>query len=132
MKNEQLFKTAIKWLNKNYGNLELYDTEKYTDYIFYMKNGEIIFDYNKKNGRAYISYEHIWLFFSNVFGMEYEQIQEVTKLWVEEHYKLDVTTTTKRFKKGLTSVEEHYKLDVTTTRYRKTYSIWWWRNIIKN
>jgi hypothetical protein len=93
MKNEQLYKTAIKWLNKNYGNLGVYETEKRPDYIFYIKNGEVILDYNKKNGVVYVSHNHIWSFLENFFSMEIQQIQEVTKLWVEEHYKLGVTTT---------------------------------------
>jgi hypothetical protein len=115
MKNEQLYKTSIKWLNKNYGNLTPYETDGYPNHVFYIKNGEVIFEYNKKNGRAYISYGHIWSFFRDVFGMEYEQIQEVTKLWVEEHYKLGVTTTeVKQWEVNL-MVEEHYKLGVTTT-----------------
>jgi hypothetical protein len=93
MKNEQLYKTAIKWLNKNYGNLTPYETEEYPDNIFYMKDGEVVFEYDKRNGRVYISYDKVWSFLENFFSMVIQQIQEVTKLWVEEHYKLGVTTT---------------------------------------
>jgi hypothetical protein len=89
----KLYETAIKWLNKNYGDLTPYETEESMEYISYMKNDELIFDYNKKKGVVYVSYDKIWSFLENFFSMEYEQIQEVTKLWMEEHYKLRVTTT---------------------------------------
>jgi preprotein translocase subunit SecA len=91
--DSKLNKIVIKWLNLEFGDLTPYETEEYPDYIFYMKNKEVVFEYNKKNGLVYISYQKVWSFLENIFGMEYKQIQEVTKLWVEEHYKLGVTTT---------------------------------------
>ena len=89
----KLEKFLIKWLNDNYGDLEPYETEEYSDYIFYRKDKEIIFGYNKKNGYVYVNYDEIWSFLEGMFGMEYEQIQDITKEWVEERYNLRVTTT---------------------------------------
>jgi hypothetical protein len=57
-----------------------------------MKDGEVIFDYNKKNRDVYISYD-IWLFLDSFFGMEYKEIQDLLKQWVEKHYKLRVRRT---------------------------------------
>ena len=84
---------AKKWLTYNYGDLGRYKIDKFPDYIFYMKDGEVIFDYNQKNRSCNISYDEIWSFFETVFHLEYEEIQGITKEWVEEHYKLGVTTT---------------------------------------
>ncbi len=89
----KLERVAINWLNDNYGDLEPYETEEYSDHIFYRKNKEIIFGYNKKNGYVYMNYDEIWSFLEGMFGMGYEQIQELTKVWVEERYNLRVTTT---------------------------------------
>ena len=111
----KLEKTAINWLNDEYNDLEPFETNKYSDYIFYMKNGNVIFDYNKKNDVVYINYDEVWSFFETFFGMEYQQIRDITKAWVEEHYKLRVTTTCGGFPYAKTWVEEHYKLRVTTT-----------------
>ena len=86
-------RAIIKWLNSEYGNLTPYETEKYPDYIFFKKDGKVIFEYNKENGDVDISYDHIWSFLSSFFGLKYEEIQDLTKEWVEEHYKLGVTTT---------------------------------------
>jgi len=89
----KLNNVVIKWLNKNYGDLKPFETDEYPYSIFYIRDKEVFFEYNKKNGFVYISYDDIWSFLENIFSMEYKQIQEVTKLWVEEHYNLRVTTT---------------------------------------
>jgi hypothetical protein len=82
-----------KWLTDNYGNLERYETDEYPNYTFFTKDGKVILDYNQKNGYCSVNYEEIWSFLSSVFQLEYEEIQSITKEWVEEHYKLRVTTT---------------------------------------
>ncbi len=89
----QMDRAVIKWLNLEYGDLEPFEIEKNPYYIFFMKDGEVVFDYNKKNGYVGISYDNIWSFLSSFFGLEYKEIQDITKEWVEEHYKLGVTTT---------------------------------------
>ena len=83
-----------KWLTDNYGDLERYEINKWPDYIFYMKDGKLILDYNRKNGYCHISYKEIWSFLESVFQLQREEIQDITKEWVEGHYKLRVTTTT--------------------------------------
>ena len=100
-------RAIIKWLNLEYGDLTPYETEKRPEYIFFMKDGEVVFDYNKKNEIVHISYEKIWSFLESFFGLEYEEIQDLTKKWVEKHYKLGVTTT--------------YHLPIFQQK--------WWRNI---
>jgi hypothetical protein len=89
----QLNRAALKYLNIEYGDLEPYELGNYPDYIFYMKDGEVILQYNKKNGVVYISYDKIWSFLDSFFGLEYEEIQNLIKIWLEEHYNLRVTTT---------------------------------------
>jgi len=106
----KLEQVAINWLNKNYGDLEKIETDKYPNFIFYRKGDKIIFYYNLKSGYVYVNYDEIWSFFESYFGMEYEQIQDLTKAWVEEHYKLGVTTTIAFRKFTYRLVEEHYKL----------------------
>jgi len=91
----KLEKAAIKWLNDNYGYLEPFETEKYPDYIFYKKGDDVILDYDKKFGYVYVNYEEIWSFFERMFGMDNQQIKDITKIWVEERYNLMVTTTNK-------------------------------------
>ena len=86
-----------KWLTGNYGDLEMCETNKYPDYIFYMKDDKVIFEYNRKNGYCGISYKEIWSFLERVFQLERKEIEGITKEWVEEHYKLGATTTIERY-----------------------------------
>ncbi len=111
----KLDEIGLNWLNKNYGDLERFSHEKYPDYIFHVKNGKCILQHNKENGCVYVSYSEIWSFFKDYFSMEYQQIQYLTKVWVEEQYKLGVTTTSIDNNALDRSVEEQYKLGVTTT-----------------
>ena len=103
-------KVAIKWLNDNYGDLEPFEAEKYPNHIFYRQGKEIIFDYNKENGVVFVNDKEIWSFFESFFGMNYQQIQVITKIWVEERYNLRVSRTVRlKFLNG-NVVEERYKL----------------------
>jgi hypothetical protein len=94
--------------------MEPFIMKEYPDYIFHMKDGKCILQYNKKNGYVYVSYREIWKFFESFFNMDDQLIKDITKIWVEEYYKMGVTTT-HRFR-GFNSrqVEEHYKMGVTS------------------
>jgi hypothetical protein len=89
----RLERLAINWLNDNYGDLEPYEIEEEPDYIFYKKGNRVIFEYNKNSEAIYVNYDEIWKIFDDYFTMEYEQIQHIIKMWVEEQYNLSVTTT---------------------------------------
>ena len=88
----RLYSVAMKWLNNEFGDLKLYDYNKFR--ILFMKDGEIIFDYDKKNGVVHISYKHIGNYLESFFGMGNRQIQEVIKLWMEQYYNLPVRAVT--------------------------------------
>jgi hypothetical protein len=114
MTHDKLEKLCIKWLNDNYNPMEPFIMKEYPDYIFHMKNGQCILQYNKRNGYVYVNYREIWSFFEGVFSMSNQQIKDITKIWVEEHYKKGVTTIVLAFYKIIPLVEEHYKKGVTT------------------
>ena len=107
---------AINWLNKNYNPMEPFIMEEYPDYIFHMKDGKCVLQHNKKNGYVYVSYSEIWSFFESYFSMSNQQIKDITKIWVEEHHKMGVTSTSKFRQNNACSVEEHYKKNITTER----------------
>lgn len=103
-------RVIIKWLNSEFGDLTPFKTGKYPNYIYFMKDGEVVFDYNKKNGSVAVSNDKIWSILESFFELKYKEIQDLTKQWVEEHYKLGVTTTARVFNDFGIKVEEHYKL----------------------
>jgi hypothetical protein len=89
----------IRWLNSEYGDLTPIEMEEYSNYIIFMKDDKVIFEYNKRSGVVSISYDNIWSILSNFFGLEDKEIEDITKEWVESRYKLWVTKTYK-FRKG--------------------------------
>ena len=111
----KLEKLCIKWLNENFNPMEPFIMKEYPDYVFHMKDGKCILQYNKKNGYVYVSYREIWKFFESYFSMDNQQIKDITKIWVEEHYKVGATTTRSISRSLIYKVEEHYKMGVTTT-----------------
>ncbi len=114
-------KLCIKWLNENYNPMEPFIMKEYPDYIFHMKDGKCILQYNKKNGYVYVSYSEIWKFFELYFSMSNEQIKDITKIWVEEHYKVGITTEWLKWITLMERVEEHYKVGVTKTGKYKLF-----------
>ena len=111
----KLEKLCIKWLNENYSHMVPFIMKEYPDYIFHMKDGKCILQHNKKNGYVYVSYREIWKFFEDYFSMDNQQIKDITKIWVEEHYKMGVTSTSGGLYVSDVTVEEHYKMGVTST-----------------
>ena len=112
--NDKLKDIVLNYLNKEYSRLIPYETDGYPNFIFFMKDGKFIFDYNTKHNSVHISYVHIWSFLSSIFGLNFKEIQDLTKEWVEEQFKLDVTTTIEEIDEHYLEVEEQFKLDITT------------------
>lgn len=94
-------KIAKKELTKKFGDLRPYETVGYSDIVLYIdEDKNVYFDYNKENGKSFVHYDTIWLFLEDIFSFNYKQIQQVTKEWLREHYKLGVKTTlTKNLRK---------------------------------
>jgi hypothetical protein len=120
---DKLEKLCIKWLNDNYNPMEPFIMKEYPDYIFHMKNGQCILQYNKRNGYVYVNYREIWSFFERVFSMSNQQIKDITKIWVEEHYKKGVTTIYESNPVINNVVDENYKMVVTETKGVDTYGM---------
>jgi hypothetical protein len=49
--------------------------------------------YDKKNKTVYINYYEIWLVLEDHFGLNYTEIQELTKTWLDEVHNLRGITT---------------------------------------
>ena len=72
--------------------------------IYYVDNDNLpLFSYYKKdqeskNGYYNVNYYRIWLFFEDVMGYEYTEIQEIMKEWLGTAYNLRGLTPHRRFK----------------------------------
>jgi hypothetical protein len=111
---DKLKHRIINYLNKEYSGIVDYETDDWKEHIFFMKDGKVLNYYSKINGVVYISYSKIWSLLETFFGLNYQEVQDLTKIWVEEHHRLNVTTT-RHDRYGNVTPEELHKLKSTTT-----------------
>jgi len=87
------FETPLDFLNL-FNDLEVVQSVDNLNYLlFRYEKGKNIIVYDQENGNGYINYNIIWSFLKSYFGLNYTEIQELTKEWLSETYNLRVTTT---------------------------------------
>jgi len=108
----RLNKVALSWMNKHFSpdQLEIVTSEKYPNSIFFKKDGVVVMEQDKKYKDFYFDYNDIWSFFEKFFDMEYEQIQEVLRYWLEETFKLEGYTPNANYGEVAYKLEETFKL----------------------
>lgn len=62
------------------------------DSVYYKLDGDVIFEYNKTNGHFFVDYNSVWSVFIHKFDLKYEEIVELIKSMVEDHYKWEILT----------------------------------------
>jgi len=62
------------------GNIMYYVDKDRTPLFYYYQD--------RKNGDVYINYYRLWVFFSQVIGMDYKKIQGIIMNWLEDTYNL--------------------------------------------
>ena len=85
----------------------------------YHKDGEWIFYQDCKNEKFWCNYRKYWSLFESNFGLNYVEIQSITKVLVEEALKREVGTTQLVLLRHQLEVEEALKREVGTPRHRK-------------
>jgi len=114
--NNKLENIIIKYLNKLYGDLKVYRTDKVPDSVFFVKNKKVYMEQELESGRLYVDYGTIWEDLKTIFSLETPEIQSIIIKWVEETYKLRGVTTLLQIQMNMILVEETYKLRGVTTR----------------
>ncbi len=72
-----------------FNDLESVQSEEHQDWTLYRyKKGHNIMIYDRKNDYVYINYDGIWSVLEDKFGLNYSEIQELTKRWLDEVYNL--------------------------------------------
>ena len=65
---------------------------KFPNFTFLIKNGEVWFEIekkqNEKTGYFWCSFDHYWLIFEKEFELKYTEIQSFTKGMAERYFKL--------------------------------------------
>ncbi len=94
-------------------NCDVYN-EDGLEFIYHNKDGEWIFYQDAKNEEFWANYKRYWEILEREFDMEYEEIQALTKLLVEEALKREVGTPNYIHKRDDRWVEEALKRKVST------------------
>ena len=85
----QLERVAIKWLNKNFGDLTPKKHKNRSNSVYYVNsNNKVMMEYDQKNERVFIDYYNIWLTIESLFHFKYDDTKLIMKIWLEETYKL--------------------------------------------
>ena len=75
---------------------EIKVSDKYPDYIFFVKGDEILFQQDVKNKYFYVRYNLIWSIFESKYGLNYAETQAFIKDRLETHIKLEGYTPNAR------------------------------------
>jgi hypothetical protein len=87
-------KDPLEFINM-FNNLDVVRSEEQPDWtLFRYEKGNNIMIYDKKDEIVYINFDVIWSFLEDGFGLNYEEIQGITKEWLVETYNLKGVTTT--------------------------------------
>ena len=77
-----------------FNDLDVIQSEEEENWtLFRYKKHNNLMIYDRKNETVYIDYDEIWSFFNSGFGLEHQEIQELTKEWLGEVYNLRGVTT---------------------------------------
>ena len=89
----QLVRTALLYLNNNFGDLMPKKHKDHPNSVFYINSGnEIMMEYNHEIESVYISDDQIWSKIESLFHLNYGEIYSIMNLWLEETYKLGGVT----------------------------------------
>ena len=77
-----------------FNDMDVVKSEKVPNWTLYRyEKGNNIMIYNRKNGNTYVNYYKIWEFLEKGFGLDFDEIQELTNEWLFEVYNLSGVTT---------------------------------------
>jgi hypothetical protein len=87
-----------------FNDLESVQSEEYEHWVLYRyKKGHNFMIYDRKNEYVYINYDEIWSVLEDKFGLNYFEIQGLTKRWLDEVYNLRGVTPSGRKRSVITS-----------------------------
>jgi hypothetical protein len=78
----------VNYLNKYYGDLEEYRTDKHPNTIYFVKNDKAYMEQDVKDKDLWIDPETIWDDLEKTFSLNERQIELIIKRWVGNKFKL--------------------------------------------
>jgi hypothetical protein len=103
-------KTTMDFLHL-FDDLDVVQNEKKQDLtLFRYKPYDNLMIYDRENDLVYVSYKDIWSVLGGNFGLNYSEIQELIKEWLDEVYNLRGITPSYATSKALDALDEVYNL----------------------
>lgn len=90
------------------------ESEDYPDDIFYMKEHNVLIDYDLKTKIAWINNQIIWSVFESKFSLNNQQMRELMRGLLETHLKLIGTTPRELYSNSTLQLERHLNLKGST------------------
>jgi hypothetical protein len=87
---DKLKNTIINYLNKEYSGHTLFETDKEKNYIYSIKDNQLIYRYNTKTKTIGVNYNEIWSFLDNFMGLTPEESREVLKEWINTRHDWEI------------------------------------------
>jgi hypothetical protein len=89
--------------------------DDYSNSVFYMVGENVFIERNLKFGNFDIRYSNFWEVFKSKFGLSYQEISDLLRGLLEEHFKCKVNTTWQIFWLKEIMLDEHFKCKVNIT-----------------
>ena len=80
--NHKIKNTIINYLREEYKDSILIESKEYPNSLFFVYNGKVIFDYNKKYNCSFINTE-ITSFINSFFELSENHRHQVLRIWID-------------------------------------------------
>ena len=74
---DRTFDTPEEFLLYVMSDMKSIVDDEYLDSIFWLKNGNVLFEENLENKELYINYDFIWKILRGIFNVEFKDIKEL-------------------------------------------------------
>ncbi len=89
----RLMDVAVSWLGSTFGDAVPVEWSGiYPDWKFYTQDDEIIFSWSDKDKKVIVHGSQIGYQLMKMFGLEYEQGQDVIRKWLNNYYIINPKT----------------------------------------
>jgi hypothetical protein len=89
----QLYRIAIKWLNKHFGDLRAVEHNTYPESLFYVNPKNIvIMEWVPEYEDIWVNKEYIWSKIESIFHLSEMDTQSIMEIWLKDTYGLKDAT----------------------------------------
>ena len=89
----RLIDVAVTWVGSTFGDAVPVEWSGiYPDWKFYTQDDEIIFSWSDKDKKVIVHGSQIGYQLMKMFGLEYEQGQDVIRKWLNNYYSINPKT----------------------------------------